>query len=205
VFFANTKAFRIIVAVATDDMSIAGTPLNAVEDFKRKLASHFAISDMGELKWFLGFEVKRDRRARTISINQKAYLHAMAIKFNLQNTKPTNLPALPGQVLTRDQSPSTTTQHLEMRGVPYAEGIGHILWPAMVSRPDVVFQVGILSQFIQNPGKAHWEALKRAIAYLDTTKDLWLTLGGRERLDPIVFTDADWAHRPIDIPSQATL
>jgi hypothetical protein len=80
-----------------------------------------------------------------------------------------------------------------MRRVPYAEAIGHILWPAMVTRPDIVFQVGILSQFVQNPGKPHWEALKRAIIYLNTTKDLWLTLGGKGNENPIVFTDADWA------------
>jgi hypothetical protein len=63
----------------------------------------------------------------------------------------------------------------------------------MVTRPDIVFQVGILSQFVQNPGKLHWEALKRAIIYLNTTKDLWLTLGGKGNENLIVFTDADWA------------
>jgi len=60
VFFLNTKDTKIIVAVATDDMAVAGTPLRAVTDFKRNLAKHFAISDMGELRWFLGFEVKRN-------------------------------------------------------------------------------------------------------------------------------------------------
>jgi hypothetical protein len=193
IFFVRSRDAVIVVAVATDDMAVAGTPLRAVEDFKRKLATHFAISDMGELQWFLGFEVKRDRAGKTISINQKAYMQAMANKFGVQDAKPVNLPALPGQILDKEQSPTTPSQQLLMRGIPYAEAIGHVLWPAMVSRPDVVFQVGILLQFVQNPGKAHWEALKRVVTYLNTTRDLWLTVGGDGEPEPIVYTDADWA------------
>ena len=30
------------------------------------------------------------------------------------------------------------------------------------------------------------------MAYLDTTKDLWLTMGGKGAGDPVVFTDANW-------------
>jgi len=48
-----------------------------------------------------------------------------------------------------------------MRNVPYAEGIGHVLWPVMVTRPDALCAVGILAQFVQNPGMAHWNALMR--------------------------------------------
>jgi hypothetical protein len=79
-----------------------------------------------------------------------------------------------------------------MRNVPYAEAIGSILWPVMISRPDAAFSVSVLSQFIQNPGRIHWEALQRVIVYLNSTKDLWLTFGGRTTsLEG--YCDADWA------------
>jgi hypothetical protein len=58
-------------------MAIAGTPLNAIDDFKSKIGQHFDISDIGELSWFLGFEVKRDHACRTISLNQRSYIQAM--------------------------------------------------------------------------------------------------------------------------------
>jgi len=115
IFFLNSEGAKLILAVATDDMAVAGTQLSAVAEFKRNLVKHFAITDLGELRWFLGFEVKRDRDARTISINQRAYLHAMAAKFGVQDAKPTNLPALPGQILTKEQSPTTPSQTLDMK------------------------------------------------------------------------------------------
>ena len=38
--------------------------------------------------------------------------------------------------------------------------------------------VGIGSQFLENPGRAHWEAAKRVVRYLMGTREKWLTLGG---------------------------
>jgi hypothetical protein len=193
IFYIHSDTSHIIIAVATDDMAIAGAPLNAVEEFKLKLSRHFEISDMGEIHWFLGFEIKRDRAARAIFINQKAYIEAMTVKFRIQDAKPVYLPAQPGQLLSIEQSPSTSNERLEMTRMPYAEGIGHALWPVMISRPDAAYQIGVLAQFIQNPGKSHWNALKRVMTYLNTTKDLWLRLGGKGNRRPVVYTDADWA------------
>ena len=80
-----------------------------------------------------------------------------------------------------------------MRGVPFNEVIGSVLWPAVVSRSDVAFAVGVLLQFIQNPGPAHWEALKRVIVYLGATKHYWLTFRGKSRPSIQSFCNADWA------------
>jgi hypothetical protein len=99
----------------------------------------------------------------------------------------------PGAQFSKDQSPSTLNQTAKMHGVPYNEAIGSVLWPVVVSRPDAAYAVGVLSQFIQNPGPAHWEGLKRVINYLGTTKHLWLTFGGQKGNLIEGFCDADWA------------
>ena len=62
-----------------------------------------------------------------------------------------------------------------------------------MSRPDIAYAVGILSQYIQNPGPAHWEALKRVIIYLGTTKNYWLILGGNQGKRVEGYSNADWA------------
>ena len=85
-----------------------------------------------------------------------------------------------------------------MQGIPYAEGIGSILWPVMISRPDCAFPVSTLAQFVQNLARIHWEALKRVMVYLGSTKALWLTFGGGPLAKPITkgYCDADWAGQP---------
>ena len=58
--------------------------------------------------------------------------------------------------------------------------------------PDISFAVSTLSQFLDNPGSVHWEAIKRVFHYLSGTKDWGLTYGGgKEGLEG--FTDADGA------------
>ena len=47
---------------------------------------------------------------------------------------------------------------------------------------------GVLSQFIQNPGQAHWEVLNCIIMYLRCTKDLWLTFGGHSECHGYGYT-----------------
>ena len=191
-FIRRSATEETAVAVATDDMAIASSTPDSVQRFKSEISQFFDITDMGEIRWFLSFEIHRDRAARTISINQRNYIEAMANKFGQTNTKPIYLPMLPGEVFSKDQCPVTPSQHFAMRNFPYAEGIGHVLWPVMVSRPDTLCAVGILAQFVQNPGETHWDALMRVIAYLNTTKDYWLTFGhGASQLEG--YSDADWA------------
>ena len=83
-----------------------------------------------------------------------------------------------------------------MWDILYAQAIGSVLWPVVISHPDVAFTVGILSQFIQNPGQVHWEGVKRVITYLGNTKDLWLTFGRCRNTILGGFCDADWAGQP---------
>jgi hypothetical protein len=119
----------------------------------------------------------------------------MAAKFGVDKGKPIYVPMLPGESFSNDQSPFTPSQHAQMNNVPYVEAIGHVLWPIMISRSDALCAVGILAQFVQNPGWAHWKALKRVIGYLYTTRGLWLTFGGiNANLEG--FSDADWASQP---------
>jgi len=94
---------------------------------------------------------------------------------------------------TTQQCPSMANQLARMQNVPYSEAIGSVLWPVVVSRLDVAYAVGTLSQFIQNLGPAHWEALKHVISYLGSTKNLWLTFGGNTESMVKGYSDSNWA------------
>jgi hypothetical protein len=117
----------------------------------------------------------------------------MVEKFRLTGAKSVSTPLEANCNLSKTQCPSTPNQVARMKGVPYSEAIGSVLWPTVVSRPDTAYAIGILSQFMQNPGLVHWEALKRVISYLGSTKDLWLTFGGNKQTLLEGYCDADWA------------
>ena len=66
------------------------------------------------------------------------------------------------------------------------------MYAAVATRPDITFAVSALSQFLENPGEVHWEAVKRVYHYLAGMKTHALTYGN-ECHDLIGFTDADRA------------
>ena len=163
-----TEREDLVIAVATDDMVITGNLDHAVTRFKHEIKKVYKITDLGNLRWFLGMEIKRDCAMCTISINQCVYIKGMAMKFRLTNAKPVYIAMLPGETLSCDQSPSTPAESQEMSKIPYGNMIGHVLWPVMISCPDAIFATAILSQFVSNPGPANVKALKHLISYLYT-------------------------------------
>jgi hypothetical protein len=53
-----------------DDMAVTGSSIQVINKFKQGMKGHFKLTDIGEIHWFLGFEIRRERKDHTISINQ---------------------------------------------------------------------------------------------------------------------------------------
>jgi hypothetical protein len=195
VFYKYTGKDALIVAVDVDDMTLAGNSKSVISIFKDQLRRELKIKDLGELKWLLGIEVKRDRTRRTISFSQSSYIDKIIARFGLQDAKPLSTPLDPHHHLSISQSPSTPHQFEAMRNVPYREAIGSLMYAALGTRPDIAFAISLLSQFMQNPGHLHWEAVKRVLRYLKGTRDKWLVFGDRQNDSQGTlegFADADW-------------
>lgn len=171
-----------VVAVHVDDCTIAASTLSLIEDFKAGLRKHVEVTDLGELHWMLGVEIKRDRDARTIHLSQRAYIDSIIRRYNLDDLKPLTTPMDPAARLTPEQAPATAAEHAIMRDKPYREAVGALNWAALATRPDIAFAVATVARFAANPGPAHWDAVKRIYRYLAGTKDLWLTYGETKRV-----------------------
>ena len=193
IFYQHFGDECTVVAVATDDIVLTLNSHTHINKLKSGLCQYWDISDLGELHWYLGFEVQCDRAAWTISINQATYIDQMVAKFRLTNAKPVTMPMEPGAWYTKKQCPSSLWQITQMQNVPYAEVIGSVLWPVVISWLDCSYATLILSQFIQNPAKVHWEALKHVIIYLRSTKHYWLTFGRHTKPLATGYCDSDWA------------
>jgi hypothetical protein len=94
--------------------------------------------------------------------------------------------------LSKTQCPQTLEEAAEMRRIPYREAIGSLMYCAVATRPDIAFPTSLLAQFMENPGRTHWEAVKRIFRYLSGTKD-WKLVYGSETKGLEGYTDADGA------------
>ena len=139
VFCWRTGEEHIIVAVVTDNMAVTLKRSVDAECFKLNVKCFWDIMDHEPIKWFLGFEIRRDWKLRTVLINQQAYIKAMVDKFRL----------ILDEAMPFNHQSSCTHKRSA------CEAIGLILCPTIVSQLDTAYAVGILLQFIQNPGQTH--------------------------------------------------
>ncbi|GKB53021.1 retrotransposon protein, putative, ty1-copia subclass [Tanacetum coccineum] len=82
--------------------------------------------------------------------------------------------------------------------------LGSIMYDVRCTRPDVAFAQNITSRFQQNPGEAHWTAVKNILKYLRNTKDTFLVYGGNPEAELQVkcYCDAGFETDRDDTKSQ---
>ena len=92
--------------------------------------------------------------------------------------------------LSDDQALGSEEECQEMDKCPYAVAVGAFHYLADVTRLDIVYAVGYLAKFLQNPGNAHWTAVKCVYQYLHATWNYWLILSGNQS-GLFSYSDAD--------------
>ena len=179
------------MAACVDDLTMTSNTMDGLTAIKQHLNSQFKMKDLGDLHWLLDIEITRDRQQRTISFAQGAYIDTIIACFNLQDAAAISIPMDPHATLSKSQCPVNPQQIEDMKNIPYREAVGSLMWAAVATRPDIAFAVSFLSQFMVNPGRPHWEAVKCVLKYLKGMKDRKLTFG-EERSGIEGYTDTDW-------------
>jgi hypothetical protein len=181
-----------IVAVHVDDMTIFASNDDVMSEIKEEFKKHFTITDLGELKQVVGFEVTQDKNGQFIKITQKQYIKKILEKFGMENSKPCKMPMDPNIRLTK-------TPEEESHDIPeYGAAIGSLMYASIGTRPDITYAVQSLSQFTNNPSPEHWTAVKRIFRYLNGTRDLGIVYKNCAKISLEGYTDADWGSNPID-------
>jgi hypothetical protein len=183
---------RVILAIHVDDCLATGSNQVLVNEAKEGVNGKYKMTDLGPCKWLLGIKIIRDLKNHTTSLSQHAYIESILARFNFDHVKPLSTPIDPNIPLTMAQSPSTLAEIAKMRNIPYREAVGSLMYASMGTRPDITFATSTVAQFLENPGMAHWEAVKRIFRYLKGTKEMRLVYGDEER-DLQGWVDADGA------------
>ena len=65
------------------------------------------------------------------------------------------------------------------------------MYAMICTRPDIAYAVGVVSRYMSNPGKKHWEAMKGVMRYLNGAKELCICFGNKEAC-VLGYTDVDY-------------
>ena len=175
----------MILCLYVDDGLVCSTCPEALTAFVSELKARFEITSH-EPSCYIGMELERDRKSKTIRVSQTGYLRKVLERFGLSDAKTVSSPLDP----TLKLSKSLDTD--EDFDCPYREAVGSLNYAACLTRPDISYSVSLLARFSTKPSSTHWLMVKRVMRYLKGTINQSLVLGS-DSSEPCGFCDSDWA------------
>lgn len=188
VFHGKVDGEKVMLLLYVDDGLILSRSQAAIDSLVGKLQNEFKIT-LGNANWYVGLEIERNRKERSISIGQRAYIEKIVRKYNMEDSKAISTPADIGTYLTSANDSDCNIKF------PYRSACGSLTFAATVSRPDISYSVGEVCRFMANPNQLHVNAIKRIFRYLNRTKGMKITYDAGD-CKLIGYTDADHARDP---------
>ncbi|XP_004300707.1 PREDICTED: uncharacterized mitochondrial protein AtMg00810-like [Fragaria vesca subsp. vesca] len=139
---------------------------------------------MGQLKYFLGIEVARSKKG--IVLCQRKYALEILEDTGFLGVKPSSFPV--EQNLSLTQADGVLLQDPSQ----YRRLVGRLIY-LTITRPDLVYAVHILSQFMDKPRQPHLKAAHKVLRYIKQTPGQGVLLSSTGPLELRAFCDADWA------------
>lgn len=144
----------LVVSVYVDDLLFTGNDESMMSDFKRSMKEEFDMTDLGEMRFFLGIEVVQ--KADGIFICQRKYATEVLMRFGMKKSNSVANPMISGQKLHKDEMGNKVNE-------TYFKQIIDSLMYLTATRPDLVFVVSLISRFMSCPTEMHLQAAKRVL------------------------------------------
>ena len=135
-----------------------------VRRFMDELTGTYELKLLGDLKWYLGIKVSRNRETRQLWLSQEAYIEKIAAGFEIKTTSRQTRTPLPPTLDLAPAAEGYTASPAMVKA--YQRRTGSIGYAALAIRPDVSHAASLLSTANHNPTEAHLKASDHCIRYL---------------------------------------
>ena len=103
------------------------------------------MKDLGAAKKILGMKITRDRKSSLLFLSQHNYINKVLQRFNMYDSKPVCTPIAPH-----------FKEDVEyMSKVSYSSAVGSLMYVMVCSRPDLAYDMSLVSRYMSNPDKEH--------------------------------------------------
>ena len=151
------------------------------------------MTDLGKLRTFLTLNIERDWSQQTLTIDQGRYIERILLCRGMQVSRSRLTLLDPNTCLqkcTKSQNhttlPNTQKISLEM----YQSVVGSLMYAMLGTRSDIVYSVGLVSQFSHALESNHCIAVKRIFCYLQGTHNYNLLYGKNN--NSRAYSEGDW-------------
>ncbi|KAI0998917.1 hypothetical protein K3495_g9279 [Podosphaera aphanis] len=154
----------------------------------KKLTDKFEFRVLGELEWFLGVRITRDKVNRKLWLSQQSYIEKLCREYNCYETRSRiNTPMINDRMSKIEQQ--ATSDEIKL----YQQKVGSLIYASGVKRLDISRAVSYLAEFMTYPSKTHHEAVTHCLFNLYQTRDYSIEYSGPPQIFEIINCSVDAA------------
>ncbi|RVW57878.1 Retrovirus-related Pol polyprotein from transposon TNT 1-94 [Vitis vinifera] len=184
-FTKRSSAGKIlIVSIYMDNLIYTSNDEDMISGFKNSMMKVFDMTDLGRMRFFLGIEVLQ--KSNGIFICQMRYATEVLKRFGMFDSKPVSSPIVPGFKMSRDDD------GVAVNMTNFKQMVGSLMY-LTATRPDIMFNVSLISRYMAKPTELHLQVTKRILRYLKGTTNYGILYKKGREEELLVFTDSDYA------------
>ena len=111
----------------------------------------------------------------------------------MTSAKPTCTPLTTSIHLSKLYTTQSEPEKEYMSHVPYASIVGSLMYAMVYTRPNLTQVIGVVSRYMGNLRKEHWQAMKCIFRYLKGTTNIRLVYHGDTSCAFVGYSDFDYA------------
>ncbi|CAI7835138.1 unnamed protein product [Closterium sp. NIES-53] len=143
----DTSLPPFYVLVYVHDLVFATANIEALTLVKSELQKRHTLTDLGELRSYLGLHITQERARRTITLTESHMVHQVLIRFGFQFSSPQPTPLSTSHSLSAPPS----DESVEPSG-PYPELVGGLMYLMLCTRLDPAYPLSLLARYVA-PGR----------------------------------------------------
>src|SRR5271170_2458735 len=158
--YTRRNGHLAIIALYVDDLILLTDSSETMSELKLEITQAFEMTDCGELHYFLGLRVQRDRARRILTLNQGHFVDQILMCFNMTDCHPISTPLDPSIQLKRsdgggyDNNNNNNNNNKETNYTDetlFRQIIRSLMFLIIGTRPDIAAAISIISQFFMKP------------------------------------------------------
>jgi hypothetical protein len=179
----------LILVLYVDDLMISGNHTSKIHWLIQQLEGEFEMTNLGQLHMYLNVDFITTSSG--IFMSQQRYIIEMLADFGMTSCKAAVTPLPEGFKADHDDASGPTDPE------QYRRIVDKLLYLTN-SRPDLAYNVGVISRFMSKPNKTHLDMARHILRYVHATCSFGIQYRRGGNFDLRGYTDADWAGDILD-------
>ncbi len=147
----------VIIVIYLDDLIVTRDGDADIFDLEKLLKQKFEMKDLGELLYFISIEVIQSPKG--IWLLKRQYALNKLFEYGMIGYKPISIPLEQNVKLSANEG--DLVEHTTM----YKCIMGSLIYMT-ITRPNLSYVIGVVSQFMQTPRKPHLDAMRCILKYI---------------------------------------